>query len=113
LKLTGGGTGAGFGTEDGAVQPCDEPEGGLTGVGTVFAGTGNGSLPTGCDVVDCTVQPSPGLNGMPLYTGVFDDIPVPQLPEAQPPDVIPWAQLPPAHPAPCIIGAPSTGMPPL
>jgi hypothetical protein len=51
---------------DGVVQPCDDAEGGFTGVGVDDVGTGNGSLPTGCDVVDCTVQPSPGLNGMPL-----------------------------------------------
>lgn len=108
-----------MGTDDGVVQPCDEVAGGVTGVGTVFAGTGKGSLPTGCDVVDCTVQPSPGLKGMPPYTGAFDDIPVPfpgpfplpQLPDAQPPDDAPWEQLPPEHPAPCIIGAPSIDMP--
>jgi|GEM_PF-3767049 len=49
--LTGGGTGAGTGTDDGFVQPCALAGDGVMGVG-VDPGAATGSLPTGCDVVD-------------------------------------------------------------
>jgi hypothetical protein len=63
---------------------------GVIGVG-LDPGAWNGSLPTGCDVVDCIVQPSPGGNGIPfpLYIGIPLDIDVdPQFPEAQPPPIM-------------------------
>ena len=65
-----GGSGPGKGAEEAdGFQPVD-----LCGTGTeapvgaelgVEAGAGVGSLPTGCDVTDCTVQPSDGSNGNP------------------------------------------------
>lgn len=60
-----GGVGPGEGADDAdGVQPVDFCGSGDAGVGTE-AGAGVGSFPTGCEVTDCTVQPSDGSNGSP------------------------------------------------